>query len=1750
VQSKKRLYVDNGVKHGGYTVLYHSYLKHAKLAAHCARHHHITPIIMNKTEFDALVQHLEQVAENNPVGYRWRVFGLALLGYSYIVLVLTLLLAANGFLIYALVNDAPAFIVAKLGFIIGALTFLVLRAMWVRIPPPTGIALNAKQAPALYALLKDIRHQLHGPKIHQVLLNEEFNAAVMQHPRLGIFGWHKNYLLLGMPLMQALSPEQFKAVLAHEYGHLSGAHSKFSAWIYRIRRTWQQVMERLEEDTENSWGKILFTGFFRWYIPFFNAYSFVLARLNEYDADRSAVEVAGSQAAAQGLINVEIKARFLHEAFWQHLYATVQKHPRPVHQPFTLMPKAWQKISPQTTKDWLQEAWHDQTDNDDTHPCLRDRLTAIQESLQLPNPITENAAEHYFGTALPSLLATLNEQWRTHVQDSWQQRHADIQQDKRTLKDLLTRAKTEQLTLEEQWACANLVAEFYGDDKAAKFYRAVLQQDAHHAGANYALGKILLDRQNPKGVPLLNRAMTYDSGYTLHACQVIYTFLHYNGHAQAAQKYREKLEQRYDLEAKAQQERQDLDIRDGLLSHELTDAQLQPLIDQLSQQAGIKKAYLIRKAVEYLPESPFYVLGILRTYSLLRTGGGDRRYNEQLAEALALPDNIMVVVLGTEARAFYDRIIKVPDALIYRKSRPAKTVTPPPQKNATVEPTPTAAPITTSRSAKPNKALLLGSGLVIGLLATVLLIDNPLRTQLYGFYLNSPSAAPPIPSPASSAPTQTALQNTAQPIPVIPLSEQLQQFEWRSALRYDARFAEGLQQALQHYFKLFVGQTLQPIVGYQAMQLSPHRFELTYQVMVAQQQSNYRLTLSTAPDQLTANLQALQNVLQQVRQDFPPTSPLPQVTANTQLTIATAQALGELDSLALFQLIQRIEQALLDGQAHPQILLSASEVFAWLGFFSNAYRHSGMAELLAAQAVSNYLLGSVFSEAAEQTDYYRGLMLLMLDYPAPALTALITTTTTRQQQLAQLLRAFIQFDFPTLQRLAQQPDTQQKIASYLIGRAYKTSNQHNLATPFFRQLMERYPNFLLAKAYIADKAPVGIARLYSYQYFSQLIEQQSETVNTLLDMEWETGAQALYQAVKLFLVAGKHGQEWLHWHRDALQQDTALRSGAGILLSADWLRAFLQQEMYNALALVYHLELHRLARETVAESWLAAITDAYPDTPLVTALQLKFWQAHQKSTESFALIDAYDMQQADRYLLTAVLDNYGRWRRAERRPPTIALLQRLQQLQAPNFSGSLQLQAYAHWLGYLPAAHTYLQQALALNPYHHRPYQRLARIHHTDAFIQQGESYADRNYGFLLTVADWYREHEQLDQALTYYQRAMDASPVQSTAYLRSGEIYAEQQQYEQALAVWQMYLDYDDGTLSAVRVRNAMGRLYLAQNDPEQAYTIFRQTVQSGQYGAMAGYAQSLEALQRLAIAENAFRKAAERYPGSAAPTELALFYLRQDQPAQAIETLKAHRSYHAADYYYAALVTFMLEQGTPHKAIDIVTQVEAGSAHLPFYLAQLAEQSLTQQASDLAKSLLRDLATVTDNPRQNRPEFFGVKYIDAVAQTEPDKVLAATQALLDTYAMLPEPVMVYFALGLIEAGYADAGLQGLIRAIERSPRNRQTHLILAALAWQIGSQTEADKQTIQTLLTRYAVSEWAALRMQFLLNEADVATVWQQANSLDRQCEVHYYLAAIYAQQGDNARAIQHVLLSLETQATRNIEYQLAVTLLENLT
>src|SRR5687768_2570003 len=112
---------------------------------------------MTAERFEALIKNLEKSAKRNPDTYRRRVGLLAILGFVYIFLMLGLALIFSGLMLWLLFTGQlnPGYI--KMFVVGGLIVGLILRALWVRFPPPEkAIELNRQNAPGLFSLLDEL----------------------------------------------------------------------------------------------------------------------------------------------------------------------------------------------------------------------------------------------------------------------------------------------------------------------------------------------------------------------------------------------------------------------------------------------------------------------------------------------------------------------------------------------------------------------------------------------------------------------------------------------------------------------------------------------------------------------------------------------------------------------------------------------------------------------------------------------------------------------------------------------------------------------------------------------------------------------------------------------------------------------------------------------------------------------------------------------------------------------------------------------------------------------------------------------------------------------------------------------------------------------------------------------------------------------------------------------------------------------------------------------------------------------------------------------------------------------------------------------------------------------------------------------------------------------------------------------------------------------------------------------------------
>ncbi len=625
---------------------------------------------MDEATFEALAARLERESAKSPRWHRTKVIGMALLGYFFIAGVLAFIIGGTAALAWAAVAiRGSGYVVIKLLWVLLPLGYLICRSLWVTLPPPGGLEINLDDAPALCAAVDELRLLLQTPKIDVVLLTMEFNAGVVQIPRIGIFGWPRNYLVLGWPMLLALSSEGFKSVLAHEFGHLSSAHGTFSSWIYRIRQTWFSLMTALE--SSGQWGTGLFRRFFGWYAPAFGAYTFVLARRHEFDADRMAALATGARTTAETLLATVVHEAHLDAGFWPRLQDQALAMETPPEDLFALMRAALAAPIPEESAEkWSRKARCFRTGVADTHPALSDRLAALgcSDAKAPPAPV-RCAADALFPEALrANIERSLSAKWKENVSEAWFRAHQNGVGTMNRLAELETLAAAGELKLEDALERLRHIGDMQGVSATEPLLKELVLRAPGNPQVNYGMGRLLLHHGDPAGVGYIEKAMHADPDAIMNGCGLIIEFLYERGLRAEAEPYLELQKSRQQLLMKDQEERETLPFSDVYLPHDLPAEIVAGIAKALRGYEYLSEVYLVKRKLTYRSEPPLYVLGLRLAVSLFKMWNGaaaeGRALCDRIASEVPLPGQFLILHLHAENEPLLKHLKAVPGSFI------------------------------------------------------------------------------------------------------------------------------------------------------------------------------------------------------------------------------------------------------------------------------------------------------------------------------------------------------------------------------------------------------------------------------------------------------------------------------------------------------------------------------------------------------------------------------------------------------------------------------------------------------------------------------------------------------------------------------------------------------------------------------------------------------------------------------------------------------------------------------------------------------------------------------------------------------------------------------------------------------------------------------------------------------------------------------------------------------------------------------
>ena len=364
----------------------------------------------------AVIARLQAEAARHPRAYRLRLAILAVFGDVALTATQVLPWAAPIVVGAVFMGSTAYYWLAA-----AAIAFLV----WVLRPTFRfeGRELKREEAATLYEELDSLRRTLDVAGPMRVYLDESFNAGALEtRGFLGLFGTRRA-LILGVPLLAALSREQVLSVIAHEMGHFSRRHGRLGHWLYRARVGWTYFEQQVGE-ADSAFDKAA-AWYARQFIPFFSARSFVLSRQCEYEADADAALAAGSAPFAEALTRTAIVGHLWEKLFPRQIIDWQLESPEPPKDFYERFSSAARTLPAAKAEESLQNALRESASWVDTHPSLSERLRALKQEPRSAS-FDSSAGSQLIGKAWRNVLAEFNSQWCRNSQSEWLSEHVRL----------------------------------------------------------------------------------------------------------------------------------------------------------------------------------------------------------------------------------------------------------------------------------------------------------------------------------------------------------------------------------------------------------------------------------------------------------------------------------------------------------------------------------------------------------------------------------------------------------------------------------------------------------------------------------------------------------------------------------------------------------------------------------------------------------------------------------------------------------------------------------------------------------------------------------------------------------------------------------------------------------------------------------------------------------------------------------------------------------------------------------------------------------------------------------------------------------------------------------------------------------------------------------------------------------------------------------------------------------------------------
>ncbi|MDF2517658.1 MAG: hypothetical protein K0R59_2954 [Sphingobacterium sp.] len=273
---------------------------------------------------------------------RKTIFSIFVFAFTYIFLLLFAIGITIGFTLLGVLifTSKPMFLtaVACLGLFASGLTVLFFLVKFIfastKVDTSHLTQITEKDEPELFSLIHQIVDEVGTSFPKKVFLSHDVNASVFYDSSFwSMFLPIRKNLQIGVGLINAVTEQELKAILAHEFGHFSQKSMKVGSYVYHVNQIIYNMLYKNEslDRTFETWGNVsgysaIFIGIsvfiiqqiqniLKYLYKYVNLNYLALSREMEFHADEIAAHVAGSKALADSLLRLGFANHALNYVF-------------------------------------------------------------------------------------------------------------------------------------------------------------------------------------------------------------------------------------------------------------------------------------------------------------------------------------------------------------------------------------------------------------------------------------------------------------------------------------------------------------------------------------------------------------------------------------------------------------------------------------------------------------------------------------------------------------------------------------------------------------------------------------------------------------------------------------------------------------------------------------------------------------------------------------------------------------------------------------------------------------------------------------------------------------------------------------------------------------------------------------------------------------------------------------------------------------------------------------------------------------------------------------------------------------------------------------------------------------------------------------------------------------------------------------------------------------------------------------------